>query len=216
MHETGNRSVQLVARNHEARTEVKSFMHQNARYEGIANYVPWLNHSSFRTRGEIIRASRCTLRENQWIAYRGWIIRATCCTKWITLLTVDNMLFEKTHAKITALYFVPFVIRSCNKLHATRKSWIAHRGWIFRASRCTLRGNHKSPIEVESFMQQVARYARNRKCPKRLNNVPCVVHSCIEMHATRESVNRVPRLIHSCNKLHATGESYNALPLHYE
>ena len=30
-----DRSVQLVARNHEARTEVKSFVHQNARYEGI-------------------------------------------------------------------------------------------------------------------------------------------------------------------------------------
>ena len=60
-----NRSVQLVARNHEARTEVKSFVHQDARYEeigesrtvvdsfvqqvaryeGIANYVPWLIHS---------------------------------------------------------------------------------------------------------------------------------------------------------------------------
>ena len=35
MHETGNRSVQLVARNHEARTEVKSFVHQDARYEEI-------------------------------------------------------------------------------------------------------------------------------------------------------------------------------------
>ena len=35
MHETGNRSVQLVARNHEARTEVESFVHQNARYEEI-------------------------------------------------------------------------------------------------------------------------------------------------------------------------------------
>ena len=41
----GHGSVQLVARNHEARTEVKSFVHQNARYEGIVNHVPWLNHS---------------------------------------------------------------------------------------------------------------------------------------------------------------------------
>ena len=30
-----DRSVQLVARNHEARTEVESFVHQNARYEEI-------------------------------------------------------------------------------------------------------------------------------------------------------------------------------------
>ena len=31
-----DRSVQLVARNHEARTEVKSFVHRDARYEGIS------------------------------------------------------------------------------------------------------------------------------------------------------------------------------------
>ena len=181
MHETGNRSVQLVARNHEARTEVKSFMHQNARYEGIANYVPWLNHSSFRTRGEIIRASRCTLRENQWIAYRGWIIRATSCTKWITLLTVDNTLSEKIHAKITALCFVPWLIPSCIKMHATREI-------------------------INCSVQLVA---RNCECPKGVNSVPCVIPSCIEMHATRESVNRVPGLNHSCNKLHATHEIVN-------
>ena len=47
----GHGSVQLVARNHEARTEVKSFVHQNARYEGIANHVS----------GFIIRATSCTL-----------------------------------------------------------------------------------------------------------------------------------------------------------
>lgn len=27
--------------------------------------------------------------------------------------------------------------------------------------------------------------ARNRECPKGLNNVPCVIRSCIKMHATR-------------------------------
>ena len=42
----------------------------------------------------------------------------------------------------------------------TQKSphFISFRAWFRRASRCTLRGNHKSPIEVESFVQQVARY----------------------------------------------------------
>ena len=37
--------------------------------------------------------------------------------------------------------------------------------------------------------------ARNRKCPKGLNNVPCVVWSCIKMHATYEIMNYALRLI---------------------
>ena len=66
--------------------------------------------------------------------------------------------------------------------------------------------------------------ARNREYPNGLNNVPCVVWSCIKMHATYEIVNYALRLIihatsctlrhrelrievnHSCNKLHATRE----------
>ncbi|ERH26761.1 hypothetical protein HMPREF9065_01764, partial [Aggregatibacter sp. oral taxon 458 str. W10330] len=31
--------------------------------------------------------------------------------------------------------------------------------------------------------------ARNRECLKALNNVPCVIWSCIKMHATNEIVN---------------------------
>ena len=115
-------------------------------------------------RGWIIRATSCTLRGNRWIAYRGWIFRASRCTlhsKWITLLTVDNTLFEKTHAKITALCFVPFVNHSCNKLHATRESWIAYRGWL--------------------FVQQDARYEGI------VNHASGLNHSCNKLHATRES-----------------------------
>ena len=37
--------------------------------------------------------------------------------------------------------------------------------------------------------------ARNRECPKELNNVPCVIWSCIKMHATHEIVNYASRLI---------------------
>ena len=37
--------------------------------------------------------------------------------------------------------------------------------------------------------------ARNRECPKELNNVPCVVWSCIKMHATHEIMNSTSRLI---------------------
>ena len=39
------RSTAIRIRNHEARTEVKSFVHQNARHEGIENHVSGLNHS---------------------------------------------------------------------------------------------------------------------------------------------------------------------------
>jgi len=39
------------------------------------------------------------------------------------------------------------------------------------------------------IVQQVARYARNRECPKGLNNISCVIWSCIKMHAVYEIVN---------------------------
>ena len=87
---------------------------------------------------------------------------------------------------------------SCNKLHATRESWIAHRGWIIRATSCTLRGNRGLRISVKSFVHQDARYEEIVNYALGLNL------SCIKMHATRELVNRVPGLNHSCNKLHAT------------
>ena len=49
--------------------------------------------------------------------------------------------------------------------------------------------------------------ARNREFQKELNNVPCVVWSCIKLHVTHEIVNYALRLInHSCNKLHVTEE----------
>ena len=76
------------------------------------------------------------------ITYRGWFIRATSCTlhsKWITLLMVDNALFEKTHAKITALYFMPWLIWSSIKMHVTRQSINYTSGLIIRATSCTLR-----------------------------------------------------------------------------
>ena len=37
--------------------------------------------------------------------------------------------------------------------------------------------------------------ARNHECLKELNNVPCVIWSCIKMHATHEIVNYASRLI---------------------
>ena len=46
-----------------------------------------------------------------------------------------------------------------------------------------------------SVVQQVARYIRNRECPKGVNNVSYVVWSCNKLHATYEIVNYVSRLI---------------------
>ena len=45
--------------------------------------------------------------------------------------------------------------------------------------------------------------------PKGLNKVPCVVRSCIKMHATYEIVNYASRFNQSCNKMHATYEIVN-------
>ena len=65
---------------------------------------------------------------------------------------------------------------SCIKMHATRESVNRVSGlnlscyegianhvseFIIRATSCTLRGNRESLTEVESFVQQVARYIRN-------------------------------------------------------
>jgi len=113
---------------------------------------------------------------------------------------VDNMLFEKTHAKITALCFVPCVVPSCIKMHATGESWITYRGWIIRATSCTLQGNHKSPIGV---------IIRATSCTLRGNRESRIgIHySCNKLHATRESWITY-RGDHSCIEMHATRESW--------
>ncbi len=51
--------------------------------------------------------------------------------------------------------------------------------------------------------------ARNHEYPKGLNNVLCVIRSCIKMHATPEIVNHVPCIVLSCIKLYATHETAN-------
>ncbi|ERH26390.1 hypothetical protein HMPREF9065_01960 [Aggregatibacter sp. oral taxon 458 str. W10330] len=39
------------------------------------------------------------------------------------------------------------------------------------------------------IVHQDARYSRNGECPKGVNNVLCMVWSCIKMHATYEIIN---------------------------
>ena len=138
-----HRSVQLVARNRKCG-------------KGLNN-VPCVVRSCNKLHAT--RESRIT--------YRGWFIRATSCTlhsKWITLLMVDNALFEKTHAKITALYFMLWLIWSCIKMHVTRQSINYTSRLIIRATSCTLRTKLWTPERVksrsvrDSVVPQDARY----------------------------------------------------------
>ena len=71
--------------NRESRTEVESFVHQDARYEGIVNYVSRLIHSCNK-----LHATRELVNRVPWLnlsCYEGianhvseFIIRATSCT----------------------------------------------------------------------------------------------------------------------------------------
>ena len=92
--------------NRESRTEVKSFVHQDARYEEI---------------GE-------------------------------SRTVVESFVLRGNRESRIGIHY------SCNKLHATRESWIAYRGWIFHATSCTLRGNRESRTVVDSFVHRDARY----------------------------------------------------------
>ena len=173
-----------------------NLLHEIGNAEKGLNNVPCVAHSCIEMHAT----------GKSWIAHRGWIFRASRCTlhsKWITLLTVDNALFEKTHAKITTLYFVPCVVWSCIEMHATRESWITYRGWIIRATSCTLHSKWITLLTVDNAL-----FEKTHAKITALYIVPCVVPSCIKMHATRESVNCILRLNHSCNKLHATRESW--------
>ena len=55
---------------------------------------------------------------------------------------------------------------------------------------------HRVYFHITIFVNRsVQLVARNHECPKALNNVPCVIWSCIKMHATHEIVNYASRLI---------------------
>ena len=148
-------------------------MQQVARYEGIANHV-----SEF-----IIRATSCTLRGNRESRI-GVIIRASRCTlrgNRGLRIEVESFVQQVARYEGIANHVSEFIIRatSCT-LRGNRESRI---GVIIRASRCTLRGNRGLRIEVESFVQQVARYKGI------VNYVSGLNLSCIKMHATFEMNN---------------------------
>jgi len=69
---------------------------------------------------------------------------------------------------------------SYNKIHATDEIMNYASKLIIRATSCTLHTKSWITHRGELFVQQVARYARNRKLRIKVN------HSCNKLHATHE------------------------------
>ena len=150
-----------------------SFVQQVARYEGILN----------RVSGLIIRATSCTLRGNHKspIEVESFVQQVARYEGIVNRIPRLNHSCIEMHATRESVNCILRLNHSCNKLHATRESWIAYRGWIFRATSCTLRGNRGLRISVKSFVHQDARYEEIVNYALGLN------HSCNKLHATRES-----------------------------
>ena len=117
LHILVNRSMQLVARNHECPKEINnvpcvvwSCIKMHATYE-IANYVSRL----------IIRAISCTLRMKSRITYRSLIIRAISCTlRTKSQITYRDESFVHQDARYVRNRELRIEVNhSCNKMHAT-------------------------------------------------------------------------------------------------
>ena len=108
------------------------FVQQVARYEGIVNRAPRLNLSCIEMHAT----------GKSWIAHRGWIIRATSCTlRGSREARTEVESFVHQDARYEGIVnYASGLNHSCNKLHATRESWITYQGWFVRATSCTLRG----------------------------------------------------------------------------
>ena len=64
------------------------------------------------------------------------------------------------------------------------------RAYTSQALKGLVKTGHRVYFHITILVNRsVQLVARNRECPKGLNNVPCVVPSCIKMHATHEIVN---------------------------
>ena len=105
------------------------------------------------------------------------------------------------------------------------------RAYTSQALKEIVKTGHRVYFHITILVNRsVQLVARNHKCPKELNNVPCVIWSCIKMHATNEitnytvnrsvqlvarnhecpkELNNVPCVIWSCIKMHATYEIVN-------
>ena len=70
------------------------------------------------------------------------------------------------------------------------------RAYTSQALKEIVKTGHRVYFHITILVNRsVQLVARNHECPKALNNVPCVIWSCIKMHATHEIVNYASRLI---------------------
>ena len=100
-----------------------------------------------------------------------------------------NLLHEIMNAR-KGLNNVPCVVWSCNKLHATSDgARFLTRAFLYqsvigtRCEACAIKCPENKRIVACNLLHEIV------NAPKGLNNVPCVVWSCIKMHATYEIVN---------------------------
>ena len=89
-------------------------------------------------------------------------------------------LVARNHECRKGLNNVPYVVWSCNKLHATHEIMNARKGL------------NNVPCVVWSCIKMHATH-EIVNARKGLNNVPCVVWSCIKMHATSDGARFLTR-----------------------
>ena len=70
------------------------------------------------------------------------------------------------------------------------------RAYTSQALKRLVKTGHRVYFHITILVNRsVQLVARNHECPKELNNVPCVIWSCIKMHATNEITNYTSRLM---------------------
>jgi len=70
------------------------------------------------------------------------------------------------------------------------------RAYTSQALKRLVKTGHRVYFHITILVNRsVQLVARNHECPKGLNNVPCVIWSCIKMHATNEITNYTSRLM---------------------
>ena len=110
-------------------------VHRDARYEGIVNHAPRLNLSCNK-----LHATRELVNRVPWLnlsCYEGianhvseFIIRATSCTlrgNRESRIEVESFVHQDARYE-GIVNHASGLNHSCNKLHATRESWITYRG----------------------------------------------------------------------------------------
>ena len=90
------------------------------------------------------------------------------------------------------------LIYSNNNPHVKRAVFrLSYKGLYFtKPLKELVKTGHRVYFHITILVNRsVQLVARNHECPKELNNIPCVIWSCIKMHAMHEIVNYASRLI---------------------